>query len=58
MRKSQQTASQQQINRPMCPRCGAQMWIARIEPDEPDHERRTFECPECNHSIIEVVQYK
>jgi hypothetical protein len=34
------------------------MWIARIEPDEPGHDRRTFECPECDHTIIEVVKYK
>lgn len=58
MRKSQQSPSQQHIDRPMCPRCGAQMWIARIEPDEPDHDRRTFECPECDHSVTEVVKYK
>jgi transposase-like protein len=58
MRKSQQAAPQQKIERPVCPRCKALMWIARIEPDEPGHDRRTFECPECDHTIIEVVKYK
>jgi transposase-like protein len=58
MRKSQQTAHQQKIERPTCPRCGAMMWIARIEPDKPDHDRRTFECPSCDHSVTEVVKYK
>jgi hypothetical protein len=41
MHKSQQTARQQKIERPVCPRCNALMWIARIEPDEPGHDRRT-----------------
>jgi transcription elongation factor Elf1 len=58
MHKSQQTARQQKIERPMCPRCGARMWIARIEPDEPGRDRRTFECPECDHSLSEVVTLK
>ena len=24
---------------------------------KPDHDRRTFECPMCNRSIIEIVKY-
>ena len=24
------------------------MWLARIEPDEPDRDKRTFECPACD----------
>ncbi len=35
------------------------MWLARVEPDEPGYDRREFECPECDHSmIIEIVKYK
>ncbi len=46
------------IRYPNCPRCGAPMWLARIAPDRPDHDQRTFECPECDHAITEVVKYK
>jgi hypothetical protein len=41
--------------RPQCPTCGTRMWIARIEPDEPGYDRRTFECPECDRELVEVV---
>ena len=34
------------------------MWLARIAPDRPDHDQRTFECPECDHAITEIVKYK
>ena len=34
------------------------MWLARIEPDGSNHDRRTFECPHCDHSITEIVKYK
>ena len=45
-------------SRPTCPVCGTRMWLARIEPDIPDHDKRTLECPECDYAIIEVVKYK
>jgi transcription elongation factor Elf1 len=32
--------------------------LACIEPEKPDHDRRTFECPQCEHVIVEVVKYK
>jgi hypothetical protein len=48
----------QSIQRPECPACGAPMWLARIEPDEPDHDRRTFECPRCQDEVTEVVKYR
>jgi len=34
------------------------MWLARIEPDKPDHDLRTFECPECELSETKVVKFK
>ena len=34
------------------------MWLARIEPDEPNYDRRTYECLECTRSITEVVKYR
>jgi hypothetical protein len=46
----QHTNSSQAIVRPDCPKCGTQMMLARIEPEAPGEDRRTFECPMCEHS--------
>ena len=32
-------------------------WLDHIEPDVPDHDRRTFECPRCQHVESVVVKY-
>ncbi len=45
------------VIRPQCPACGHQMWITRIEPDKPRYDKRTFECPECENEVIEIVKY-
>ena len=42
--------------RPRCENCDAIMWLASIEPDDKDHDRRTFECTRCQHEMIEVVK--
>jgi hypothetical protein len=34
------------------------MLLTRIEPDKPDHDRRTFECPECAYEESLVVKYR
>jgi transcription elongation factor Elf1 len=34
------------------------MWLDHIEPDKPQHDRRTFECPRCQHIESVVVKYK
>lgn len=34
------------------------MWLSVIEPDEPGYDRRTFECPRCQHNKIEIVKYR
>ena len=45
--------------RTTCEDCGTQMWLVSIEPDDKaDHDRRTFECPRCQHVTVEVVKYK
>ena len=50
---------QQLPERPNCSKCGAKMWLARIEPhDQPGHDVRTFECPECDHSEIVTVKFR
>jgi len=33
------------------------MWLARIEPDKPDHDLRTFECPTCEHTETKDVKF-
>jgi hypothetical protein len=34
------------------------MWLSRIEPDKPNHDKRTFECPQCENVVSEVVMYR
>jgi ribosomal protein S27AE len=43
---------------PSCPKCGTRMMLVRIFPDRPGFDVRTYECPRCEHEVIEVVQYK
>ena len=35
------------IQRPGCGRCGTQMMLARITPQQDGSEKRMFECPKC-----------
>ena len=44
------------LDRPDCPKCGTKMMLARVEPDEPGQEKRTFECPGCNYSNSAVIK--
>jgi hypothetical protein len=44
------------IARPTCPKCGAPMWLTRIEPDEPGCARRTLECPRCQNRTSEIIE--
>jgi transposase-like protein len=44
------------IERLACPACGQPMWIVRIEPDKPGHDRRTFECADCKHLETFIVK--
>jgi transposase-like protein len=45
-----------QVGNPVCPICARAMIILRIEPDEPNHQRRTYECPECR--LVEYLTVK
>jgi hypothetical protein len=47
-----------ELELPECVKCGAQTWVARIEPDKPDYDKRTYECPACENVMIEVVKYR
>ncbi len=44
--------------RPYCPKCGAQMWLARIYPDKPGYDQRTYECPDCQHEVTEHARVR
>ena len=46
------------IDQPRCPICQTAMIIIRIEPEKPDHDRRSYECPKCDHSESMVVKFK
>jgi hypothetical protein len=58
MRKDQNLPQQRIIGRPFCGVCKAQMWLACIEPDKPDYDKRTFECPVCSNVTVKVVKYR
>ena len=34
------------------------MMLSRIEPDKPDHDKRSFECVNCGNEHSEVVKFK
>ena len=46
------------IPRPHCLKCETLMLLTRIEPDQPDHDRRIFECTDCGHIDVVVVTYQ
>jgi hypothetical protein len=58
MRKDQTLPQQRIIGRPFCEVCKAQMWLAYIEPDAADHDKRTFECPVCPNVTVRIVKYR
>lgn len=37
--------------RPECPDCTVPMYLARITPEKPGYDLRTFECPRCQNSL-------
>jgi hypothetical protein len=43
---------------PCCELCDTDMWLICIEPEKAGHDRRTFECPRCQHLTIKVVRYR
>ena len=46
------------VDNPICPKCARPMIIVRIEPDEPDHQKRTYECPECQLVESLIVKHR
>ena len=43
-------------DRPRCPKCTAQTYLAQIEPEQPGFALRTFICPSCEHSESVLVK--
>jgi hypothetical protein len=41
-----------------CPMCKTPLRLALIEPDKPDHEKRTYQCDSCGHSKTKTVKYR
>jgi hypothetical protein len=58
MRRDEILPQQRIIGRPFCELCKSQMWLACIEPDEPDHDKRIFECPMCSNITVRIVKYR
>jgi hypothetical protein len=58
MRRDQILPQQRIIGRPFCEVCKSQMWLACIEPHDPDHDKRTFECPACPNITVRIVKYR
>ena len=48
--------SRARFDRPFCPECCAPMFIVTVEPDRPDHESRSYECPSCKFTETAVVR--
>jgi hypothetical protein len=46
------------LSQPTCPKCWATMCLTHIEPDEPDYDKRTFECVQCEFTTTETVKYR
>ena len=41
-----------------CPKCSGMMRLSRVEPAEPDHDRRWFVCERCDYEESVVVKYR
>ena len=51
------TLEMEAITRPVCRKCGAKVFLIRIEADKPGYDLRTFQCPECDHIETIVVKF-
>lgn len=46
------------IDRPECLVCGTLMWLACVEADGLNRDKRTFECPVCETHEIAFVEFR
>jgi len=42
--------------RPLCARCRVPMWTIRAQPERTGDYEQKFQCPRCEHSLINVRQ--
>jgi hypothetical protein len=43
---------------PRCPKCGSRMRLVLVCPTTLGHDERTYECPFCEHEVVEAFQFK
>jgi hypothetical protein len=43
---------------PSCPKCGSRMRLVLICPTALGRDERTYECPRCEHEVVEDFQFK
>jgi hypothetical protein len=43
---------------PTCPKCGTRMKLVLILPSSLGRDERTYECPRCEHEVVENFQFK
>jgi hypothetical protein len=56
MRIAEFTPQPQTLEHPACSWCDAIMRLATIEPYKSHQDKRTFQCPECRHVVVEIVK--
>jgi hypothetical protein len=56
MRQFEDIPPAQDIVHPTCAKCGAPMWLIRLEPVGPGSQQRTFECQACQNEAVEIVK--
>jgi hypothetical protein len=56
MRQVDPSTYPDEIVHPTCVRCGAPMWLTRIEPETLGSETHTFECQACGNSASQSVK--
>ena len=51
--------SERPVQQKRCHVCALPMLVSHIEPDDqPDHDKRTFECTKCGFSETVVVKFR
>jgi hypothetical protein len=61
MRRAQILPQQRIIGQSFCEFCRAEMWLACIEPEKPDHAISAplnGQCPMCTNFTVKVVKYR
>jgi len=46
------------IAAPRCPKCSTQTMLARVSLERPGYDQYFYECPKCEHEVLEVDQFR